>query len=198
MESIKDKCYHLICAIPVVQTVVGGAFAVKDIIGIIKDIAMTYIFTDYDKKTNITLKDIECKIKNISDMYKSYKILYVHGLTGTKENKDLAIEGMQSIQRRLEINGLLFPLSDHAKSIYSNNCPFTQESSYTKAYIDRADLRCKSEENMLKFDLNLTRAVPAKIRLYNLATNIISMIPTYRIGTLFNLATLGYHFIVKY
>ena len=190
-----DKCYHVVCAIPVVQTFVGGAFAVKDTIGIIKDIAMKCLFPDFEANTKVKISNLKKLSIELQDMQVQRNSLFYSALKGDDKAKKLAVEGMEIMQNTLKKIGMFFP-SYFIKN--QNPTDYLEVDRNTHLYIHQAVLHCRDQVSSLNGTLYFVEAVPARTRLYNLATAVISMIPTYRIGTVYNLGILAYHTFIKH
>lgn len=190
-----DKCYHVVCAIPVVQTVVGGAFAAKDILGIIKDIAMACLFPNYETNLKKNIRDLQQTTKALEKMQNQREILVNAAIFGDDEAKKDALKVMKQMQNDLKDMGMFFP-SEFINKPNSTN--YTEVGLNTHMYIYQAIIHCEKQISSLNSTLSYAEAVPAWTRITNLATNIISMIPTYRIGTVYNLGALAYHTFIKH
>lgn len=192
----EDKIYHVACAIPVVQTFVGGAFVVKNIIGIIKDIVMRCLFPNYINDNLKVRVELQTKIKFLNT-WKDTNIKLTTNNSGSAEDISLATEGRECIHEKLRKMGLFFPIPDSIKNKCSIGTPLVMEEKLTDAYLSSALSHCEGKHKDLLSSNFIWKPVPALTRISNLATNIISMIPRYRIGTVYNLGVLAYHTFLK-
>ncbi len=197
MTTFIDKCYHVACAIPRAQTVIGISFAIKDLVGIIKDIAMNTLFKGYADDVTTTLDDLNIKDKLLTLMSEQNSEFFRTGLKSRALfNYRASIEGMNDIQNDLKDMGLFMSVSEITHLLYHEEKDLLIK---TKAFTDARIVAAIQENNRQLHDLKkksfFTETVPANERLYNLATAIISAIPV--VGTVYNVSALGYFCFIK-
>ena len=188
MSTFLDKCYHVACAIPCAQTVIGVGFAIKDIVGIIKDIAMNTLFKDYADSLTTTLLDLNRIDGLLNKMTEQNNEFFKLGLKS--DFRLTSIESMNKIQNSLKNLNLFMPVNE----INEQN-PLIKTKAFTDAHIEAAILANGRLKNYLKEISFFTETVPATERLYNLATAVISAIPV--VGTVYNVGALGYFCFIK-
>lgn len=197
MTTFIDKCYHVACAIPRVQTAIGLSFAIKDLVGIIKDIAMSTLFKGYADDVTTNLDDLNTNDNLLTLMSEQNNYLYLLGSKSSVHSKYIAsIEGMNDILNDLKVMGLFMPISEITHMLHDNEQdPLIKIKAYTDARIEAAIQENNRQLNDLKKKSFFTETVPANERLYNLATAVISAIPV--VGTVYNVGALGYFYFIK-
>lgn len=194
MGNFVDKCYHIACALPVVQTVVGGAAALKHIIGIIKDVAMVSIFKGYAEDIQKERESIKVRHGKLQIFQKEREYLFSISVSDTK-CKDKAIKTMLEMQKSLSEMKLLFVLPDSVISIYANANELLKVNGLTATYLNSAITECKNQYENLSFASNMTTTVPPRERICSLASAVLSAIPV--VGTVYNVGILGYYSFSK-
>lgn len=196
MSDFIDKCYHVACTIPRAQTVIGVSFAIKDLVGIIKDIAMNTLFKDYADSVNENIQSKDLIDQRLRQMFKQNNEFFNLGYQGDDNDKKTAKKGMQGIENALSEMHLYLPVSDFTHLLLKNERnPLIKTNRLIDEHITEAIFENNKQLNQSKKISFFIETVPAKERLYNLATAVISAIPV--VGTIYNVSALGYFCFIK-
>lgn len=202
--------YNYACVVPVVQQAVGGVTVIKNVIGLIKDIANSILssfesFEMINAKINLEQIPIYSEIKNLELIQKSNEnlekttrditinlISTPHKEIEFKKIYDLAIQNLEEQQVSLKLS----PLSgDDRRILESTNLGFgidiSQDNHYKKYHEVRMQIGNKiSNLNIAYVALETKKTVPIGERIKNIALGTISATPV--LGTLFNLGVICY------